>query len=385
VVPPGDIAQASAHPEDKERVLAEVARAFDPSLREICAAEFRILRADGTVRWVAGRGRVVFDETVTPARPKRFLGVLLDITDRKLVEMELLRAKQDLTLTNVELEKRVHERTGELQEMIIELEHMSYSMIHDMRAPLRAIRGFGEILELDPKSYRSEEARQLLEQMRRACHRMDQLVTGALNYNQAVRSFLPVGPINVLQLLRDLLALHPEFAAPYAEVTLEGRFQWVIGNEAGLAQCFAELMRNAVKFVHPPNLPRVRVWAKQVQNRKPALVGQVNGDSLPANFHGGGNRVRLYFEDNGTGIPERRLRRIFDMFQRAHGPEYPGTGVGLALVRKLIQRMGGSVGVESDEPSGSCFWLELPCPPESQGDDTIPGCGLTSQNRAEAL
>jgi signal transduction histidine kinase len=126
-----------------------------------------------------------------------------------------------------------------------------------------------------------------------------------------------------------------------------------------------------VKFVHPPNLPRVRIWSEQVQKQKRALVGHVNGDHLPANSHDAGNRVRLYFEDNGTGIPEKGRRRIFDMFHRAHGPEFPGTGVGLALVRKLIQRMGGSVGVESGEQRGSRFWLELPCPPDSQGDDTI--------------
>jgi PAS domain S-box-containing protein len=361
--PPPDIARRSAHPDDAQRVLAVVTRAFDPALREVCAAEFRILRPDGTVRWVAGRGRVIFDEKVTPARPQKFLGVLLDITERKHVEEELLRAKQLLTGSIGELERQVQERTAKLQEMIAELEHMSYTMVHDMRAPLRAIQSFGEILEQDPQIHLSEKAHQMVAKMQTASHRMDQLLTGALNYNEAVRKLMPVGPANVLQVLRDVLAGQPDFQLPYAEVTLQGDFPCVRGNEAGLAQCFAELIRNAVKFVEPGKLPRVRVWAKQVQitdSGKPRRRASKPGAASAVALHGGGKWVRLCFEDNGTGIPENWVGRIFDLFQRTHGPEYPGTGVGLALVRKIIEHMGGHIGVQSAEGKGSLFWLDLP-------------------------
>src|SRR5262249_10555343 len=129
------------------------------------------------------------------------------------------------------------ERTAKLREMVHELEHMSYSMIHDMRAPLRAIQSFVGILEQDPETRLGEEARMLLVKMRTAAHRMDQLLTGALNYSTAVRNRLPVGPVNVFQLLGDVLAAHPEFKRPLAEVSFEGEFPWVMANEAGLAQC----------------------------------------------------------------------------------------------------------------------------------------------------
>ena len=275
-----------------------------------------------------------------------------------------------MTRINVELEQRVEERTAKLQEVIGELEHMSYSMIHDMRAPLRAIQSFGAILEQVPQIRLSEEAYQLVAKMRTASLRMDQLLTGALNYSEAVRKPLPLDRSNVLQVLRDLLAAHPEFQLPHAEVSFEGSFPLVLANEPGLIQCFAELIRNGIKFVEPGKLPRVRVWAKQVQNLKEGNVRGVTSsarESLPGNPpRAGRGWVRLYFEDNGTGIPKSAQARIFDMFQRLHGPEYPGTGIGLALVRKVIEHMGGRIGVESEEGKGSRFWLELPQLPESQ-------------------
>ena len=108
-----------------------------------------------------------------------------------------------------------------------------------------------------------------------------------------------------------------------------------MGNVAGLTQCFSNLLGNAVKFVKPGELPQVVIEAEQL-----------------------GGWVRLWFIDRGIGIPKAMLARVFDMFSRGH-PTYEGTGIGLGLVQKVMKRMGGNVGVESEEGQGSRFWLEL--------------------------
>ncbi|HYG36280.1 MAG TPA: PAS domain-containing sensor histidine kinase, partial [Clostridia bacterium] len=237
------------------------------------------------------------------------------------------------------LERTVEQRTAKLQEMVAELSHISYSMVHDMRAPLRAIQGYADLIEHGEGERLTPESRLLLSRVYDAIHHMDELITDVLNYSKAVRSRLPIGAVRLERLLRDLLETHSEFQLPQAEVRLDGEFPLVLANEVGLAQCLAELLRNGVKFVEPGKLPKVRVWAELIPNP--------------------GTRVRLWVEDNGTGIPKHGQSRIFNLFQRMHGMEYPGTGVGLALVRKLVERMEGHVGVESEEGVGSRFWIEL--------------------------
>ena len=347
--PDPDIARKSLHPEDRERVLAAVARAFDPELREICGADFRIVWPNGQVRWVAGRGQVVFDSN-TPPRATKFVGVLQDITERKAMEEALAQGR-------AELERLVNERTVKLRDAVAELEHMSYSIVHDLRAPLRAIQGFAGLIETNERERLSEESRDLLSRVDLATRRMDLLITDALNYNRAVREELPLSPVSVKKLLHEIISSHPEFQTPHAQITLEGGFPEVEGNKAGLAQCFSNLLSNAVKFVHPGTVPRVRV-SSEYHHPDPS------GKPL----------VRIWFEDNGTGIPKGGEKRIFRMFERMHGKDYPGTGIGLALVQKVMERMGGQVGVQPREGGGSRFWLEFAAAGEIAGKPGTSKC-----------
>lgn len=332
--PDPDIARRSLHPDDRRRVLALVERSFDPKLQEICAADFRIIWPDGAVRWVAGRGRVVFDGG-TPPRPIKFVGVLQDITERKQME-------EDLAASRAELARLVDERTAKLRDAMSELEHMSYSIVHDLRAPLRAIQGFAGLIGEAEHQRLSEGSRDLLNRMEAATRRMDLLITDALNYNKAVREELPLTRVWPGEVLRSIIKSYPEFHPPKARITLDGPFPPILGNEAGLAQCFSNLIGNAVKFVQPGTVPQVRVWAEP----------RVNENT-------GGKAIRIWIEDNGTGIPKGGEGKIFQMFQRMHGSDYEGTGIGLALVRKVTERMGGRIGVESRENVGSRFWVEF--------------------------
>ena len=159
-----------------------------------------------------------------------------------------------------------------------------------------------------------------------------------LIYSRVSREKIEIATINVEDLLRQIIRERPEFQEPKAEVRIEDPLAKVRGHEAYLTQCITNLLDNAVKFVPPGRKPRVRIWSEAA-----------------------GEDVRLWFEDNGIGIAPEARERVFGIFQRVHSDkEYPGTGIGLAIVRKAAQRMGGSVGVESNPGEGSRFWLRLP-------------------------
>jgi PAS domain S-box-containing protein len=233
------------------------------------------------------------------------------------------------------LENRVAERTTRLQEAVAELEHFSYTITHDMRAPLRAMRGFGEILIEEAQDALKPEHQEGLRRIMAAAARMDLLIQDALSYSKVVREELVLHPVDTLGLLRELIHSYPGFQPPKAQVHLDSSLPPVLGNEAGLTQCFSNLLSNAVKFVQQGQLPRVVIsWEAR------------------------GEHVRLWFEDNGIGIPLEYQERIFGMFQRL-SKDFEGTGIGLALVRKVVDRMLGRVGVESAPGQGSRFWVEL--------------------------
>lgn len=264
-----------------------------------------------------------------------WLASILDITDRKAAGDELRKAHEQLRDRAVHLETLVQQRTARLNEMVGDLEAFSYSIVHDMRAPLRAMQGFAQILaeECGPLS---PVAADCVRRITNGALRMDRLIQDGLSYSRMMRADLPLTPIDVATLIRGIVETYPSFQAPAAIIELEGEFPPVIGNEAALTPCISNLLDNAVKFVAPGVVPRVRIWA---QNR--------NG------------HVRLFFKDNGIGIPSSAHAKIFEIFHRLD-PKLAGTGIGLAIVKKAAERMGGTTGVESAPGEGSTFWIELP-------------------------
>jgi len=164
---------------------------------------------------------------------------------------------------------------------------------------------------------------------------MDALIVDSLQYAKTVREKPPLTPIDSLRVLRGVLESYPTFQSPHAQIQVVEPLPPVIANETGLTQCFSNLLANAIKFVKPGKVARVRISA------------ETRGDW-----------VRFWFEDQGIGIPPEYQARIFDMFQQLD-KGYEGTGIGLALVRKTAERMGGKVGVESTPGKGSRFWLEF--------------------------
>lgn len=252
----------------------------------------------------------------------------------RLVE-QLQKAQAELHQYSTGLEKTVEHRTARLRETIGELEHFSYSITHDMRAPLRAMHGICELLLNEYGDKIDLTGRNYLERIVRAASRMDHLILDALDYSRAVRAELPLEPIDPVPLLRSIIESYPQFNSGQVTIELPVQSHRVLANKAALIQAFSNILNNAVKFVRPDQPPRIKIW--------PEDRGKV---------------IRLWFEDNGIGIPAHQLDRIFQMFHRISA-EYEGTGIGLALVKKVVERMRGRVGVISELGKGSQFWIEL--------------------------
>lgn len=266
------------------------------------------------------------------------LGAVIDITTRKKMEAELGRVHSDLQRHAQTLEKMVRDRTAHLQQTIAELEGVSYSLSHDLRGPLRTIQGFVQLVVEDAGDRLNAEERDLLGKAIKAAHRLDRLIQDVLTYTRVSRQTVALEDVDVERLLRQIVDERPELRSPRAELVIEGPLLPVRGHEASLTQVITNLLDNAVKFVPPERVPRIRIRSEAA-----------------------GNDVELWFEDNGIGIPKEAQPRLFAIFQRVHDDKrYPGTGIGLAIVRKAVERMGGSVSLDSELGVGSRFCVRLP-------------------------
>jgi PAS domain S-box-containing protein len=258
--------------------------------------------------------------------------------ERKKSALALAQAKSQLEEHTRNLERAVAERTGKLRESIEELEAFSYSLSHDMRAPLRAITSFSEILELRFGEQLGRDGKDLLDRVISSAGRLDRLIRDVLAYSRITLAPIERTQLDAEKLIGQIIAEHPSFQEPNAQIEIGKPLLPFVGHEASFTQCIYNLLSNAIKFVPKDTKPRIRIWTEPFEDQ-----------------------IRLWVEDNGIGIPAEAKDRMFLMFQRFHrSSEYEGTGIGLAIVRKAVERMGGKVGVESEPGKGSRFWLLLP-------------------------
>jgi PAS domain S-box-containing protein len=280
------------------------------------------VRIHVNTRWVL--------DSDAPGASARVLITDTDITARKQAE-ELMKSEAK------RLDTLVEQRTASLQETIGELEAFSYSISHDMRAPLRAMQGYAKALLADYNDRLDPEATHYLDRISRSSHRLDSLIQDVLAYSRVTKDQISLHPVDLERLCDDIFSSHPEFQAPQVHIAVEKPLHRVLGHEAYLTQCITNLLGNAVKFVAPGVVPEIRIRSERLDGK-----------------------VRLWFEDNGIGIDPSHHERIFQIFGQVY-PEkkYGGTGIGLAIVRKAVQRMNGEAGVESGMDKGSRFWLSL--------------------------
>jgi PAS domain S-box-containing protein len=304
---------------------------------KVWKGEIKNKAKDGTYYWV--------DTTIVPylganGKPQQYIAIRADITERKAAEEALQKAKQSLQEHATTLERTVESRTAALRETIGELEAFSYSVSHDMRAPLRAMQGFSRILAEDCAHELSPQGIEYLDRIAKAAARMDSLIQDVLTYSRVARTDLPLQIIDLERLFSEIIETYPIFQPPNAHIELEGKFPQVFAIGAVLTQCISNLLGNSVKFVEAGVVPRIRIWAEPLADAK---------------------KVRIFFKDNGVGIEKDAHESIFGIFQRVN-KNYEGTGIGLSIVKKGAERMGGAVGLSSELGKGSTFWIDLNTP-----------------------
>jgi PAS domain S-box-containing protein len=261
-----------------------------------------------------------------------FATVAEDITSR-------IKADEELRKINAELDLRVAARTAQLSAANAELEAFAYSVSHDLRAPLRAINGFAQILTRRHREALDEEGQKYLGYVVQASEQMGRLIDDLLQYSHLGRRAVSYEMVDCQQVLAQTLEqLAEQIAKSQADIRVPRQLPVIQTDDTLIRQIMFNLLDNALKY-QPPG--------------QQALIS-VTWEAAP-------DHVTIHVQDNGIGIPPEHHEKIFNVFQRLHNEdEYPGTGVGLALVKKAVELLNGQTGVQSMSGEGSTFWVRLP-------------------------
>jgi signal transduction histidine kinase len=249
------------------------------------------------------------------------------------------RAEEVVRQVNVELEQRVSQRTAELEAKTRELETFAYSVAHDLKAPLRGIDGYSRLLLEDYAEKLHGDGRTFLQTIRSSTVRMNQLIEDLLAYSRLERRQLASSRINPRSLIAALVEeKSDELKQTGASLSVNVSCEEVTADPDGMAQALRNLLDNAIKFSRAVEAPRIEIGGKCLERG-----------------------CRIWVRDNGVGFDMKYHDRIFELFQCLHPMgNHAGTGVGLAIVRKAMERMGGRAWAESSPGQGATFYLEVP-------------------------
>ena len=321
---------ALLHPEDRQRVDQLMKESLEAG---VFFAEWRARWSDGSVHWLAGRGSVSRDEH---GKPQVMIGANFEITETKEAEAKVRQL-------NLELEERVQQRTQQLQQTNRELEAFTYSISHDLRAPLRALDGFSRMLVEEYSKALDADGRRMLGILRTESQRMGQLIDDLLAFSRMGRMSLQPTWVNMNDLahsaIQEILQRFPGRQIRF-EISSLPRIR---GAHSMLRQVWINLLDNAAKFTRERGLAEITIGGKIEQDE-----------------------AVYWVKDNGIGFDMRFASKLFGVFQRLHtGEEFGGTGVGLALVRRIIERHNGRVWAEGEPDHGATFYFTLPNTSES--------------------
>jgi PAS domain S-box-containing protein len=321
--------------------------------------EYRIIWPDKTIRWMLAKGDIIAD---SEGRPLRMVGVNIDITERKESEEQLQVLFQNVQELNANLETIVAQRTEdlrrtntELQRSNQELQDFAYVASHDLQEPLRKIQAFGNLLE---EEYRDTlaDGNVYLDRMRSAARRMSVLIEDLLTFSRVTTKAQPLVPVDLNVIVQQIIEdLETRLQGTHGTIAVQP-LPTINADPRQMYQMLQNLIANAVKFHRSDTPPIVKVSA-EIQTVATTIEGVENEDVEDVQEQ----QCVLFVEDNGIGFDEKYLDRIFTVFQRLHGKsEYEGTGIGLAVVRKIVERHQGTVTAQSTPGQGTTFIVRLP-------------------------
>ncbi|MBU6453300.1 MAG: PAS domain S-box protein [Cyanobacteria bacterium REEB67] len=325
-------------------VLPEVVTKWQHALATVTPfeMEFPLRGKDGEYRWFIARIKPMRD---ADGHLSRWVGIGTNIDEQKRGAELLEKRVRDRTAELQELNEKLSENESKLAVSNNDLQQFAYVASHDLQEPLRTIKSFSELLTTSTEGKLDCDSQTYLHVIVDSVGRMQQLVRDLLNYARVDSQGMPLVRTDINEAFADaVLSLDTAIKETEAEITVE-EMPEVLGDKTQLAILFQNLLANAIKF-RGPHQPKIHVGVKQA-----------------------GSQWQFTVTDNGIGLNMEYAERIFIVFQRLHTrTKYSGTGIGLAVCKRIVERHGGIIGVESEEGNGSRFWFKLPVPPESDAE-----------------
>jgi signal transduction histidine kinase len=298
------------------------------------------------------------DEVEVLGKIANYVAISIDRAQRA---HDLREAQERLSLHAEDLEAKVAERTARLHETITQLESFSYTIAHDLRAPIRSLTGFTDILLSDFAGQIPEDGQALLRRLQRASRRLDALTRDLLKFSRIGRQDVNLAPVDLNEMVQDIVSVTP--ALQDGVLTIQPPLGSVCAQRTLLQQCLSNLFDNALKFAKPGSRPTIVV---RTELRPAADAATASRETPPPADDASSTpqtRRRIWIEDNGIGISPQAHQKIFGIFERIPGPTpVEGTGIGLAILARACEQMNGTYGVESTLGEGSRFWLEFEVP-----------------------
>jgi PAS domain S-box-containing protein len=315
------------HPDDRERTDMAVKDALDN--HKDFDIEYRSLWPDESIHWLAAKGRGFYDAT---GKAVRLEGIVLDIAERKRVEERLINFSKELEQKVKELDKAI----SDLKRSNLELEQFAYIASHDLQEPLRMVSSYTQLLERRYKDQLDQDAKDFINFAVDGANRMQRLINDLLDYSRVTTRGKPLVKLDLSTVLGQAVAnLHNKIIET-GSMIVNDDLPFAYGDEGQLIRVFQNLLDNAIKF-RGADPPRINVTAKILEDK-----------------------VQISIADNGIGIDKIYSERVFTIFQRLHNKtDYPGTGIGLAICKRTVERHEGNIWFESEPGNGTTFCFTL--------------------------